>query len=147
MGMGFGANYADVISADTVARLCPGEYTALQVKLETVELDWENFGRACQFEGQELDSLFSDLDGYDDRETIADGILESYHALQKAFEAATETNGSHLRLFASHHDHDDGDRYDDVQGFFWCVSGNYQLSPAGERFKEEIERQFFVSFG
>ena len=39
------------------------------------------------------------------------------------------------------------DRGDEVDGVFWKVEGVYVLSPAGEKYKDKINRAFWTEFG
>jgi hypothetical protein len=49
------------------------------------------------------------------------------------------------------HDKDEqGDRYDDVNGYYWWVDNVYQKTPQAKKFEKlghAIERKFFVTFG
>ena len=43
MGMGYGANYADIISAEDVEKICPDEWKAFIAALETEEETVDSF--------------------------------------------------------------------------------------------------------
>lgn len=95
-------------------------------------------------------SKFEDMDDF--ARSIGNGDLDpkdnpeepelKYLALCKAFEKKTD-----LKINLFYHDPDDGDRYDDFTGRVWQVDGVYQYAPAGEKYKEHITKQSFVSFG
>ena len=68
--------------------------------------------------------------------------------LKTAFARATAAGEDHLDLFIGYHSaQDEGDRYDEVDGAFWAVAGLYQLSPAGQKLGNKMERRSFVTFG
>jgi len=88
------------------------------------------------------------FDGYEgDEELAIAAIKDALAALQSAFMKATKVGKSRLELFLGYHDEESGDRYDDVSGVYWSVVGAYQLSGAGKKYQDYIERKFFVSFG
>ena len=80
------------------------------------------------------------------REDLDEGSQDQqdlYKTLQETFKLKTG-----LDLAIRFHDSDNqGDCYDDVNGVFWDVDGVYQYSPAGEKFKDFIERKFYVTYG
>jgi hypothetical protein len=132
MGMGYGANFVDTVSEDFVKKVV-GE------KL------FNNFLKACEaIEPYEITMLF----GQGDYETVKEGeehfeVCTLYAKILSIFEKKTG-----LGLFYDYHDaSSDGDRYDDVDGAFWGVTGAYTLSKAGKKNKEHIERKFYVTFG
>ena len=149
-------NYADVIEFDDVKAMCPAEADTLERALKNYGVDMETLAQVFRWEEPELDDLqmavdeaaqdVTDLDAHE-----ANGvqeITEAFKALQAAFAKATAVGDSHLDLSISYHDaEDEGDRYDEVDGVFWAVDGLYQLSPAGQKFGDKVERQFFVTFG
>jgi hypothetical protein len=129
MGMGYGANYADVMEDKEVKTLCKITYDKL---MEAIEADEET----GDLEDLARDIAWGNIDEDSD-------VYLAYRSLQLAFENATG-----LEVYLEWHDHDDcGDRYDDVNGYFWSVDGVYQLTPAGEKFKDKIARKFYVTFG
>ena len=129
MGMGYGASYADVVSDEFVEKTCPNELKELKELKEAIEAsdyDWDSFAQEWQYD-----------DG-DDEE-----IESAYIKLTKAFEKITG-----LGVNICYHDqHDEGDRYDQINGAFWTVDGVYELSKAGKKYENEIDRKLFVSFG
>jgi len=125
MGMGYAANYVDCVEIDFVRETCPEEFQNLEMVLDEHNYCLDQLGQEGEIDDIQVGEVEDALD-----------------LLEKAFYTATG-----LTLSVGYHSSDDGDRYDDVQGFFFSVEGAYQLSPAGERNKEKIERKFFVTFG
>ena len=129
MGMGYGANYADVIEDTDVKKLCKVTYNKLMKAIEADEDigDLDDYAQLMVFEEIDEDS----------------DVYLAYRNLQSAFEKATD-----LQVYLEFHDHDEyGDRYDDINGHYWSVDGMYQLTPAGEKLKDKVGRKFFVTFG
>ena len=86
----------------------------------------------------------------DDDNAIEQAITQIESAWKKLADTFTKTttvDGAGLELQPCYHDSDDGDRYDDVEGGFFHVGGVYQLTPAGTKYAEKIERLGFVEFG
>ena len=126
MGMGHAANYADCVELEFLLDTCPQEYQNLEMVMDEYDYSWDQIGQEAHHEQFEVDE-----------------IKEAYEELQQAFYVATG-----LKVYAHYHNHEDeGDRYDEVNGLYFHVEGVYQLSPAGERNKDKIERKFFVTFG
>ena len=131
MGMGYAANFADVVESQDITAACPDA--------------WKHFIDIMEAEkdsgGHDLDSLAMELrlDDVDE----ADPLYEAYEALCTEFE---QTTG--LTLLLGYHDHDDcGDRYDEINGYFWAVDGMYELTDAGRLWDNKVSRKFFVTFG
>lgn len=140
MGMGHGANYADVIEFKNVKEICPEEMGNLITAIhESVE--WE--GDLSDNGMDAIDSwgntvYFNEEDGEVWKEAKA-----AYEELQSAFKEKTG-----LELYISYHDSDErGDCYDDVTGVYFYVDGMYQMTIAGETMKDKVERKMFVTFG
>lgn len=152
MASGHSANYADTIQHELVQELCPAEWADLTALLAAHDLELETLGKACKFEGSEEDEMRSDVSGLCETEAedeqLIQALLASWWRLQAAFLAATTVDGAGLELFMGHHSQsDDGDCYDEVDGVFFAVGGMYQLTPAGAKLQDRIERKFFVSYG
>jgi hypothetical protein len=102
---------------------------------------WECF----RFSKPEFDEL--DLLDYSDEEVsnICKEVEAALIALKKAFAKATKVGKSHLILLPGYHDAEsEGDRHDDIDGFYWAVDGMYCLSSPGKKFQKEIGRKHFV---
>ena len=129
MGMGYGANYADVVSEDWVKEVAPVEFENFKNALEKADVGIEVFARDNQYGGS-------------DEVDWGDEVDQTYDALATKFD---EVTGLELEIY--YHDPDDGSRYDGVSGVFWMVGGVYQLTEAGEKHKDRITRAFYVTFG
>ena len=130
MGMGYGANFAEVIEVKTLKKLLAKQYAALEKALE-------------------LDGDYKTLEDYavlapEDREKPC-GIHKAMRALQIAF--SEKFKGLDLELLW-HNQDDDGDRYDEVSGAFWHVEGLWVMSPGAKKLgTKNFERKFYVTFG
>lgn len=130
MGMGYGANMATTVSELFVAKMCPKEYRDFRSAIET-EGDFDTFAQQNARE---------EIEEYPESKLA---LTE----LQQAFYKATTTEGRGLTLDVEYHDHEEGDRYDDVDGAYWCVGNVEERTPAGQRFADHIRTSFFVTFG
>lgn len=135
MGMGYGANYADVIKPEAVAKIVPDAYKAFEDALKAMGIDFE-----------ELCRIIAECDNDNGHEQACQDAME---ALNDAFYKATITEDKGLQLCSGYHREDDGDRYDEVTGGYFELHGVYQKSPAAERFADVLglERRFYVNFG
>ncbi len=132
MGMGTYANHADTVEEQFVKEQCPELFDDLKVVLDEVDVGFDQFASLYdEYQGQDKSS---DLTEEEDKK-----ITEAYEKLQKAFEEKTG-----LSLGIRYHEADD--RGDEVNGAFWEVSGVYQLTPAGEKYKDKIERKFWTTW-
>jgi hypothetical protein len=132
MGMGFGSCHADCIEGKTLAKLFPKEYKALTAALKKADMTLDGLAQNIQ-----------NLDAEDDS-----SCLEALGSLRKAFAKkfsnswSVEENGLSLELGF----HNQGDRYDEVNGAFWAISGLYVLSTAAKQLGEKnFERKFYVT--
>jgi hypothetical protein len=129
--MGYGANFADVIEADTLKKICPKTYEAFVEALRTGEVELESFAQDIEHDAVD--------------ETSA--MFKAYQELIDAFEKETD-----MSLGIGFHDADDqGDCYDEINGAFFWIDGMYSITPAGKKLKDRygdgVERKFFVTFG
>lgn len=131
MGMGYAANFAEVVKEDFVKKIVGEE---LFDEFSDLVLELGSSDITELFANDEYENIEKDDDNY--------GICKVYKEIVKKFEKETG-----LGLYYNYHDSDDGDRYDDVSGAYWGVTGVYILSEAGKKYKEEIERNYFVTFG
>tara|TARA_Y100000310_G_scaffold56232_1_gene51599 strand:+ start:30195 stop:30602 length:408 start_codon:yes stop_codon:yes gene_type:complete len=135
MGMGTYACHADTVKDEFVREVCPYEMAELQSQLDNAELDWYGLA-ACT---DRIDEAEEEL-AMEISEERASLIIKAYDTLFQAFQKKT---GLDLQLKY----HDKEDRGDEVDGHFWAVDGVYILSPAGEKYKDEIERKFWTTWG
>jgi len=124
MSMGHSANYADVVTEDFINEILKeaGEPDLLKKFYEA----FSNGG----ISGDDIYNGFSDLQKY------------RYEWLVDVFGRYTG-----LDLEIEYHDEEGGDRYDDINGIFWSVGGVYQYTEAGEKYKNQISRCLYVSYG
>ena len=123
MSMGYGSNYADIISNDNVKAICQKEYDALIALLFLEDMTFDDF---CQESGK-----------------LSDDILFAWGKLVGNFEYKTG-----LALETGYHSRDDdGDRYDEIDGGYFLVDGMYELTEAGKKIGDKVKRKFFVTFG
>ena len=124
MSMGYGANYADVIEDKDVEAICPVAHRAFMVTLAANNTDLDDF--ACLLSGDDA----------------PEEVIPAYNLLCEEFNAKTG-----LELMLEYHGSDDGDRYDDVTGGFWSIWGMYELTEAGKKLDNLVERKFYVTYG
>jgi hypothetical protein len=161
MGMGFSGAYAEVIEPDKLQSLVPDVWKKLKgllsedVKDESMEMTvlaylWmpDNYGLDI-VDPEWLNESSNLLNDEDD--TIVDQRIAEYDQafdeLRKAFTDATAVGDSKLELDMGYHDCDAvGDRYDEVNGPYFCVDGCYAVTPAAKQLIEDrvIERCWFV---
>ncbi len=124
MGMGYGANYADVISEKDLSEIIGGDlvskfYKAIDDADITIS-DWINDWENCD-------------------------SIAVYNAITEIVDAFNDKTGLYVSL--QYHAEDDGDIYDEISGYFWAVEGMYTLSDAGKKLEDKVTRNCFVSFG
>ena len=135
MSSGHGANFAEVIKEDFVKEICPGELHIFLRELENNEsIDLGEFTQDV------VPELVISRAG-NDKDTLP--YIVAYVELCLTFEQLT---GLSLKL-AFHDQESEGDCYDEVDGVYWRVGNVYQLTPAGEKYKNKIERAFYVTAG
>ena len=128
MGIGYGANYADLIEQDELNKIVDGKVDKL---IEVLDNDLEIFAMDIQYDGDDLE------------EDLFFKAEKIYHEIQEDFQNKT---GLELEL-SYHSQEDDGDRYDNVDGAYWQVYGMYELSEAGKKMQSVVSRRFYVTFG
>ena len=139
MASGMCPCWADVVQKELLEQLCPTEFKRFTDALLEVDIsEWE-FHHAWHSGEKSL----SEPERKDDTETQIDDPYRALQALINAFR--TKTGG--LELDICFHDPENGDRYDEVSGLFFTISGAYQYAPAGEKFKQFIERKGWVEYG
>ena len=127
MGMGYAANYADTVDVSFVMEVAGEELGKFMACLINEGVDLQEYARDCEFQ---------DVSAYSDE------LNDALEALLSKFD---DKNG--LELGLGYHSEDEGERYDDVTGVFWYVTGVYETTKAGERWKDEIKRCNYVTFG
>ncbi|HYQ59666.1 MAG TPA: hypothetical protein VEP29_01350 [Desulfatiglandales bacterium] len=134
MSTTYGANYADTVDEAFVRKTCPKELAAFEKAKEDVDI----------FPGESM--AFDDaLDNHSDvlEEAQYRACKEAYGKLLSEFKKKT---GLTLML-ATHDSENNGCKGDEISGEFWSVDGVWQLTKAGKKYKRQITRQYFVTFG
>jgi len=134
MGMGNYASFADTVTNEFVTKTCPDEMAELLKVLAENDYNLDRLAIAAT-DGDIQGELEVDLD-----EDVALLILNTYDGFAMAFLGITG-----LDLSIRYKDHED--RGDEVDGMFWEVDGVYDLSAAGKKYKDKIERKFWTNFG
>lgn len=125
MGMGYAAAYADTIEEEFIEDIVPSELANFKSALEKEKVSLEEFANSLN-------------DGDYDA-----GIYQTFNQLKLVFNAITG-----LELNLNFHDVEErGGRYDDVDGTFWSVEGVYEMSEAGKKYHDKINRSYYVIFG
>lgn len=126
MSMGYGSAFAEVIEDKNVKKFCPKEFKNFMDALETTD---------------STEVTIANLE-YDSEE-VEPNVTIYYKQLRDKFRKKTG-----LELYVGYHDsHDEGDRYDEVDGVYFHVGGMYELTKAGKKMSKYVQRKFFVCFG
>ena len=126
---------ADTVDDDFIKEICPNEYTALIEVLKKYERGLDDLGDAGV--AGDMEAGLEEM-GLEDTESGP--ICDAYVELCDAFKKITD-------LVLDLQFHNAEDRGDDVDGYFWAVEGVYVLSPAGEKYKDKIERKGWTVWG
>jgi hypothetical protein len=124
MGTGMAARHVDIITEELIGKYAGKELHAFKVGFRDVEYGVDGFAQGVVFENIEKG------DEHDNR----------YEALQKAFLSAT---GLELLLGYYDSDYRNGSG-EELVGAYWRVEGVYQLTPAGAKFIEFVQREYLV---
>jgi hypothetical protein len=128
MGMGYGANYADVVEQDELKKLVPMEFKALE-------------NAVLKEDDEDLDFYLSEIACGND---VPEEVQDAYH---KIVDAVYEKTKMSVEVFY-HNSEDHGDRYDEIEGVFWHVDNLYIENPQIPRgFRQKVTRNFFVTYG
>ena len=134
MGMGYSANEVYTVSEEFIKEICQKEFDNFMLELENDEVEFDDFARHDAPE-----TIIS-------RKTNDDETMKHTVAYVELCLVFQEKTG--LSLEVMYHDQEnDGDRYDEIGGIVWVVGDVYQYTPAGEKYKDKIERKGFVVFG
>ena len=132
MGMGNYANSAYVIDEKFVREMAGKELNALIKTLEENNSSLQDF---MESEGkEEIDDL-----SIDNKDAL-NLIKQLWANLQTVFQKTTG-----LELYIIYHERED--RGDEIDHAVWCVDGVMQRTPAGEKYKKEIEYKTWTVFG
>ena len=136
MGNGYASNNADIVEPDFIKKMCSKEWDA-----------WEEISKEADLAIPELvemvEQVYLNHAAPKNEDEAAKGIRKAYLALFRAFKKKTG-----LSLQLEYHDSENnGDRYDGVDGYYWSVSGVWQQTPAGKKYRRFIKSVGFVSYG
>jgi len=132
MGMGNYANSAYTVDGKFVRDNAKKELDAL---IKTLE---ENNSSLQDFMEQEGKEEIDDL-SIDNKDAL-NLIKQLWANLQTVFQKTTG-----LELYIIYHERED--RGDEIDHAVWCVDGVMQRTPAGEKYKKEIEYKTWTVFG
>jgi hypothetical protein len=126
--MGYVGAYADTISDNDIKKVCRSQWKKFEMSLGPDR--WEDFIYARYHE-----------------EDLNPDTLKAFENLKDTFYKKTG-----LTLDADYHDSENnGDRYDDIQGAYWCVEGVWTVTTkykkAKKLFKITVNRKMFVQYG
>lgn len=140
---------ADAIEWETIAGLCPSEAFRFLRVLDKYGLDDETFADVYwpnmhhYVLAEELKYLVDDEDVFCEEAALE--IVTAWKDLCIAFENATRVGTTSMSLKIGRLDPDD--EYDSSEApVCYAVENAYQLSPAGEKFKDRLKRVRGYSF-
>ena len=131
MSCGNYACSADVVSEDFVKEICSEELNNFQVALDEADVSFDDYCDCVQNE----DDLYML-----ETEEQQDKLDNVYKILCEKFDKET---GLELGLVC----HNAEDRGDELDGGSFSVYGVYGYTPAGEKYKDKIERKTWTVFG
>lgn len=149
MGMGYGANYADVVADKTVQKIVGkkllDDFMKKYEALDCTDLSAFDITDTLNYTAvMAPDKKFND----DTPERVA--LRKAWLAVHDKFKEQTDVD----LLVEFHSQEDEGDRYDEVDGLYFCISqvDLYQPTPAYQKMMDKfgedvVERKFYVSFG
>lgn len=146
MGMGYGANFVDVIELTHIKKVgkCKKLFDNFAKKLKEAGTDLDSFAQSLSSNGYDVQDAVGEVCG---DEKVGKSLVSTYEALLSEFR---EKTGLVLSL-DYHSSEDDGDRYDEIDGSYWEIRGFHSISPAGlaaqEKWGIQVESRGFVSFG
>ena len=153
MGMGTFACGADTISFENLKKICPDEVQSIEDDMNlgswlglarAVEFsEWDSFSEEIFDNYEEDDKRGEDLEKFS--KEVAERLKNKVEILCKNFNKETG-----LELYLTSYTEDEGDRYDeanDHEGCVFSLSGVYQLTPAGEKYKDVIVKAMWTQFG
>ena len=143
MGSGYSGCFDYVMSKDNVKKVCPDEMQMIEDLLDRVKLNWDDLARAYQYD----DSIHPLYDEFED--SVAEHYeQEIFDTLHEVFKKFHDSCGLSIEL--QYHDSEHGDRYDDVDGAYFSVSGAYQLTPEAQKLADKgitVSVATWVSYG
>jgi hypothetical protein len=132
MGVSFYTNEFDVIEWDDIKKIVPKEAGVFEAALQTAEKNLTDF----------CDAMINGYEDWEIDDDLADRITKAWDKVSEMFTKKTTVGEAGLRLDPTYHDPDD----DEPEGFI-AVYGVYELTPAGIKYQEKIERRQYSGIG
>jgi len=148
MGMGYGAGYADVVEESFIKKHSPSEFKAFMAAIERAHISLDEAAKAIEYDDQDLlcESIQNVWEGKSNEKEIKGLIKEidkAWTSLRRSFNRKTG-----LSLDMGFHDKDnEGDRYDDINGYYFCVGNVWIRTRPGQKYARNISRKMFVTYG
>ncbi len=130
MSNGYGAGCADVITSIDLKEICPKEYNAFMDALKTLNVSFDEYAQS---------KLYGDIDS-----PAYENVNIKFVNLARKFKKVTD--GLELDI-EYHNSEDNGDCYDEVSNGFFAVYNMYQLTKAGKKIGNKVERKYYVTWG
>ena len=132
MGMGHAANHVVRVHECLIKKLCRDEWKNLAANLAAFKVDGTGLTMG------DLALL------YKREEEIPEEVREAFTGVCSAFKAKTG-----IDISIDYHDSEnEGSRYDDIQGVYWyALDGVFIRTKAGDKYKEHLTEEGFVTFG
>ena len=144
MSMGYSACFSEVIDNETLAKIVGDKALVDDFVKQYNEYDFEDLSHF---------DLNESINCYHNKKRDESKYAEIYKVWHKLYTAFKEATGIEL-LVDYHNKNDEGDRYDEVDGMFFCVCVSELYQPTEnykklmEKFgKDVVDRKFYVSFG
>jgi len=135
MSNGYNASVVDITTDEKIIEVCKDEYESFIEALKKADLDIDDYSKTIAY-GEELDYESEDGEKYKQLNDVYEILCDKF----------LEEIGMGIEL--NNHDSDNqGDCYDEVDGYFWEIFGVYVLSKSAKKHKDIYESASFVSFG
>lgn len=142
MSMSNYANSTNVVEESFVEEIVKEELDALKEFLKKHNCSFEELAKEIQYDYVPALSI-TGSDGNTEpanSDALDNELIEMWKSLQTKFQEKTG-----LSLDIQYHDSEE--RGDEVNGFFWCVDGVYDYTEAGRKYKDNIQRKSWVTWG
>jgi hypothetical protein len=143
MGMGTAPASAWTISLNNLQALCPKEVAAINSFCEELGISWDEVAMALgdPMVGPEA------VDEFETPETF-EFLEKLWGNLATRFNHVTQVDGAGLDLYIGYYSQEDGDLYDSLEeSFYFHLGGVQQLTPAGEKFQDQVSFEMWTQFG
>lgn len=150
MGMGYGANYADVVADKNVKKIVGKKLLDDFMKKYEAALDSDELPLFDIIDTLNYTAVMAPDKKFNDDTPERVALRKAWIAVHDKFKEKTDVD-----LLVEFHDSEEsGGRYDEVDGLYFCISQEdlYQPTPAYQKMmdkfgKNVVERKFYVSFG